>query len=287
VEAAVAAKLTGRRLVTKVVGDEVWDRASRLGWTQFPIDEFQDAPAGYAVRSLKALRRYALRASHSIIVPSRYTGGLVRRWVPDTPPVTVIPNAVEPKSTQTQFALKSELRTLAKLAFVGRLIPLKRVDMLLDLVAAMPDVGLVVAGDGPEQSALIRAAHNLGIDDRVQFTGAIDEESVWSLLSQCELLVLNSTTENCPHVVLEAMAVGLPVVATRVGGVPEIVKDGITGILVDAGKPAELKSAVAKLLSDPELRRNLGMAGKASIGRFSWPSAADAVASVLRQACTS
>lgn len=287
VEAAVAAHITGLPLVTKVVGDEVWDRASRLGWTNASLDDFQFAPSGFPVRALKSLRRRALSSSKSIIVPSRYTGDLVRNWVTTSPKLEVIPNAVEPRDVLKPYVLKPEIQSRPRIAFIGRLIALKRVDALLSMVATLPDVALVVAGDGPEQPALMRMSSALGIESRVQFTGALNEEGVWSVLGQCSLLVLNSTTENCPHVVLEAMAKGLPVVATRVGGVPEIVQDGVTGLLVDPDDPSAFRAAVHAVLSDAHLRETLGAAAKASSAHFSLASTAEAVAAVLRQSCTS
>jgi glycosyltransferase involved in cell wall biosynthesis len=176
---------------------------------------------------------------------------------------------------------------MRKMLFVGRLIPLKRVDALLSIVATLPDVALVVVGEGDQRAALERMAADLGIENRVEFTGAIGEEAVWSVLAQSSLLVLNSTTENCPHVLLEAMAMGLPVVSARVGGVPEIVQTGVNGVLVDPHDSSELRAAIQKILGDDRLRAELGAAAKASMARFSWRSTADAVATVLRESCTS
>ena len=287
VEAAIAAGLARRPLVTKVVGDEVWDRASRLGWTTNSLDAFQSAPSGFAVSALKSFRRRALSASRTIIVPSQYTADLVAGWVSKSTQVIVIPNSVEPKNVRTPFVLNPEFRSLRRIAFVGRLIALKRVDHLLSMVATMPDVALVVAGDGPERAMLMKMASDLRIENRVQFTGAISDEAVWSVLGQCSLLVLNSTTENCPHVVLEAMAMGLPVVATRVGGVPEIVEDEVTGVLVNPHDPTELRAAIRRVLDDPRSHETLGAAAQAAVSRFSWCATADSVAAVLRQSCTS
>ncbi len=286
-EAAVAARLASRPLVTKVVGDEVWDCASRRGWTDASLDEFQDAPVRFGVNFQKTLRRHALAASACVVVPSQYTAALVRRWLPHPPPVEVIPNAVTGNHTRAPFALKPQFQARRKLVFVGRLIPLKRVDGLLSMVAAMRDVVLIVVGDGPEHPALLRVASDLGVEDRVQFVGAISQNAVWSVLEQCDALVLNSTTENCPHVVLEAMAMGLPVIATRVGGVPEIVHDGVTGLLVDSQEPSELAKAVRRILEDDLLRESLGAAAKSAMTRFSWSSSADAIAEVLRIAANS
>lgn len=124
------------------------------------------------------------------------------------------------------------------IGFVGRLTPIKRVDRFLELAKALcvrrSDVfRFTVAGDGPQMDAARRLTEDLGLDDVVTFLGDVDEP--WSMLAALDAVVMTSDNEGIPYVVLECLALGVPVLAFRVGGLPEVLDDGMAGRLVDAG----------------------------------------------------
>ena len=148
---------------------------------------------------------------------------------------------------------------------IGRLVPDKDHDTLLTAfhltAAAHPEAELWLVGEGPRLAALRQLAQRLSIADRVKFIPP--REDLRPLLHQATLLVLSSRTEALPNVVLEAMAAGLPVVATRVGGVPELVDPGRTGWLVDPEDAPGLAAALNQALADPEAAQTLGRAGRA------------------------
>lgn len=147
---------------------------------------------------------------------------------------------------------------------VARLVPEKDHATLLRawaLVAGQePDFRLEVAGDGPLMGELVGLAGGLGLGDRVRFLGRVDD--VPGLLGRAAMLVLPSRLEGISLTLLEAMARGLPVVATRVGGNPEVVIDGETGSLVSPGAPADLAAAVVALRRDPAAASRMGRAGR-------------------------
>jgi glycosyltransferase involved in cell wall biosynthesis len=153
--------------------------------------------------------------------------------------------------------------------YAGSLAPEKRVDRLLRAVAAaraeVPGLTLWIAGDGPLRPELERHASALGPPGAVRFLGARHDLPDW--LGAADLLALVSDTEGVPGVLLEAGAAGLPVVATRVGGVPECVEDGRTGLLVEPGDEAALTAALARLARDRDLRRALGEAARQRVLR--------------------
>lgn len=146
---------------------------------------------------------------------------------------------------------------------IGRMSPEKGHADLLEAFAEISSTGvgptLVLAGDGPDKSKLMTRAAELGIADRVHFPGYVARPE--RLLEETDLMVLPSHTEGLPNAALEAMAMGVPVLATRVGGTPEVVTDGETGTLVTPRAPRELSRAMTDFLSNPERWR--AMAGRA------------------------
>jgi len=155
-------------------------------------------------------------------------------------------------------------------AFVGNLLRHKG---LHRLIAALSEVGgerwhLVVVGTGPEEERCRARVDTLGLGARATFAGALEPEDVERLLPAVDILALPSTTEGMPYVVLEAMACGLPVVAGRVYGIPEMVRDGREGHLVDPADVGALAQALDRLITDAGLRERMGSAGRARFEEF-------------------
>ncbi len=132
----------------------------------------------------------------------------------------------------------------------------------MEVLADIPNIGLLTVGDGPEQPKLESLATNLGLNGRVRFTGRLKREVFLGYLAGADALVLNSTHEGLPHVVLEAMALGKPVVATRVGGIPELIEDRKNGLLVAPGDKPGLDKALRELVTDAVLRERLAAGAK-------------------------
>jgi glycosyltransferase involved in cell wall biosynthesis len=134
---------------------------------------------------------------------------------------------------------------------------------LLDAAARLPGIRFLFAGDGPEKAALSQRASHLGIADRITFLG--QRQDVPALLASCDLFVLPSLFEGLPLAILEAMAAGKAVVASAVGGSPEAVLHGETGLLVPPADAASLASAICTLAADPDLRQRMGAAGRSRV----------------------
>jgi glycosyltransferase involved in cell wall biosynthesis len=151
--------------------------------------------------------------------------------------------------------------------YVGRLSPEKDVASLLQavalVVAELPNFRLQIAGTGKCLAELVAPAQLLGLNDHVEFLGEV--QNVQQLMRRASVFVLPSLTEGIPLTVLEAMACGLPVVATRVGGTPEAVTDGMTGLLVPPSQPAQLADALLHIYRNPEAARRMGVAGRAVV----------------------
>ena len=174
---------------------------------------------------------------------------------------------------------------------IGRHVTQKGFDVLLRAMArvfrqtAWPGE-LMLAGDGPEHARLQALAAELGIADRVVFPGKVERVNVPSLFAGCEFFVLPSRHEPLGIVNLEAMAAGKAVVATRVGGVPEVVAEGFNGLLVAPENPEEMGEAIFKLLQDKGLGTKMGGCGRAKAREFTWDAIAAQYLQVYEAAVT-
>ena len=147
---------------------------------------------------------------------------------------------------------------------VGRFqAPKDAISLVRALALLVGEHRAALVGDGPERAAAVAEARRLGVEEAVVFEGERDD--VPEILASSHIFVLSSRSEALPVSILEAMAAGLPVVATRVGGVPELVVDGETGLLVAAGDARALADALQRLVDDPDLRVRLGAAGRARV----------------------
>jgi glycosyltransferase involved in cell wall biosynthesis len=172
------------------------------------------------------------------------------------------------------------------LLFAGRLGPQKALGVALQALVDVPDVALAVAGDGPERSTLERRVDELGLGGRVSFLGSVPRAQVLRLFRAADASVLASAWENFPHTVVEALAVGCPVIATAVGGVPEVVRDGENGLLVPPGDPAALAAAIERFFSDGDLRARLTEAAPRSVERYSEDVVFTTIEAELQRAST-
>jgi len=156
-----------------------------------------------------------------------------------------------------------------RLAFVGRLDHVKGLTVLFEALAEVaksrPEVHLEVAGDGPKRRDFERAAARMALSDRVKFLGYVSQSEVADLLARSDIYVLPSFAEGVPVVLMEAQASGLPAVATKVGGVGELVLNNKTGFLVSPGDVLELAARIDQLAGDPEMRQRFGAAGRAKV----------------------
>jgi glycosyltransferase involved in cell wall biosynthesis len=160
---------------------------------------------------------------------------------------------------------RSEVRIIC----VGRLSPEKGQTGLLHAFAALyarrGDVTLTLIGDGPDMQALVRLGGSLRLGEQVQFVGRLSEEQTLELIAASDILVLPSFMEGLPIVLMEAMSFALPVVASRVAGIPELVRDGENGLLFTPSRWDELESCVDRLAGSLELRKQLGGEGQRTV----------------------
>ena len=264
---AVGAALARRPLVLKLTADEAYERERRTGRFRGDLDAFQRHRGGLRVRVLRATRDLAVRRAAHVFTPSGYLRELVMAWGIPPEHVSVNPNpAPEVPPLPPREELRRELGMDGPtLGFAGRLMAAKALDVALQALQRAPGVSLVVVGDGPDRTSLERQTAELGLGSRVTFLGNRPREEVLRILYSADAALLSSSWENFPHVVVEALAVGTPVIATAVGGVPEVVRDGENGLLVPAGDPEALAAAIRRLFEDDVLRGRLAAAAAPSV----------------------
>ena len=187
------------------------------------------------------------------------------RW----PHIHVVLRGVDLEVFVPPAELRSDSRTGAKILFVGRLLHGKGLPLLFDAIAELRrrdlDVQATVVGDGPARADLEGAARRLGLAKQIRFVGAVGQDDIRELYAGADVFCLPSFAEGIPVVAIEAMALELPVVTTRIMGIPELVEDGAQGLLVSPGRADQLVDALERLVRSPEERRRLGRAARAKV----------------------
>jgi glycogen(starch) synthase len=171
-----------------------------------------------------------------------------------------------------------------RVVFVGRLAPQKGVRTLVAAVNLLenPNAQILLVGDGPERPALEREIRQFGVENRVHLLGFVQHEHVPAVLAHADLLVLPSIYEELGTVLLEAMWLGRPVVASRTGGIPDVITDGLNGLLVPPGNSEALARAIDRILSSPDLSRRLGEAARERAKNYDWEVLAERVLETYR-----
>jgi glycosyltransferase involved in cell wall biosynthesis len=225
------------------------------------------------------VERRLISTSRAITAVSTAAARQVCELLPgQTGPVDVTWNGVD---TALFGPWDSRSAARRRLLFVGRIAPGKGLPDLLQalgvVAAQCPNVVLSIVGDGPLRKQAARQVARYGLGERVEFLGYVrSREALCTLYQEAWALVLPSYHESLPTVLLEAMASGTPVIATRVGSVPDIIVHGENGLLVSPGAPGELAEAICRLLGDVALGHRLGAeARRTVVQRFSWQIVGD------------
>ena len=267
---AFGATLAGRPYVVKLTADPAFERSRRRGLVAGDMDEFQRRRGGAVVAALRVARNVELRRAAHVFCPSDYLRRLTISWGVDPSHVSVLPN---PAPSVPALPPRDELKRAfglngATVAFAGRLTAQKALTRALEAVADADGVRLVIAGEGPEQAPLEARARELGVSGRVRFLGPQPRERVVELFRAADATILTSSWENFPHTVVEALAVGTPVLAMEAGGVGEVVRDGVNGLLVPAGDTRRLADALRRYFGDSDLRERLRAQAAPSVDAY-------------------
>ena len=213
--------------------------------------------------ALLTCQRLAYGAAHVVAANSSAAAAQLRREGVPASKIRIIGNGVDCDA----FAPHQVNGRPRRVVMVANLREEKGHDTLIDaaprILAMRPDVIFSIVGDGPLRETLRERVAARGLGRSFEFTG--ERHDVPALLAASDIFVLPSRSEASPNGVIEAMAAGLPVVASRVGGIPELVESGVSGVLVDPDRPATLADALVDLMDRPEWARALGAAARARV----------------------
>jgi glycosyltransferase involved in cell wall biosynthesis len=284
--AALGAAFGRSPLVVKLVADEAYERERRSGRFSGTLEEFQRHRGGFRTLLLRTTRTAALRRARRIVVPSAYLRAIALGWGLADDRTTVVPNPapevpVHPTRDEARAALAV---TGFALGTAGRLTAQKALGDALEALARVPGAELLVLGDGPERTALERRAARLGIADRVRFLGARSRDDVLTLFRAVDVALVTSAWENLPHTLLEALAAGAPVVATGVGGIPEVIVHEDNGLLVPAGDVDAIAEAIERVAGDADLRARLAARAAPSVEDLAEPRILRRIVEVIEDA---
>jgi glycosyltransferase involved in cell wall biosynthesis len=247
----------------------------------------------YRNKGIARCTRRAISESDRVIAVSRQLAGEVLKLAEPRAPVSVVYHGVDlqvfkPCTDQRQVREALSLpRNAVGICTVGRLVIEKGVTELLEafgvLVEKHENAWLAFVGEGPGRQLIEAWAEREGLSDRVFVTGSLPHTEIPKWMGACDVFVLASYREGLPNAVLEAMACGRPVVATEVGGIPEVVGSE-TGILIRPKRAAPLASALMTLAGCSSLRERMGRAGLNRVReRFSWARSAEELKSIYQE----
>jgi glycosyltransferase involved in cell wall biosynthesis len=216
--------------------------------------------------------RLLLHTADRLIVFSDYMQTLVSRHVPVNR-IEVIPLGVNLRAYAAQKRTLRKSDETFQIICVARLVPVKGLETLvkaMGIVQRKTEVHTYIVGVGPLRSKLQVLIDETGLTDKFKLCGFLPDKKKRAYLENSDLFVLPSLFEPIPIAILEGLAAGLPVVASDVGGIPELVRPGVNGLLVKPGNPHDLAAAISKLIDDDKLRRKLASNARQSVRNYDW-----------------
>ena len=280
------ARVFKKKFIVRIVGDYAWEMAVAKGKTSLLIDDFQQSSNRGFLHSTQVK---TCKRADKVIVPSEYLKKIVTGWGVEEGKIVVIYNAVDFKKSDLS---KEEARKVIGISgnivlSVGRLVPWKGFRMLIKIMPKLQEVSqflrLVIVGDGPEKKNLEQMIKNMNLDRKVFIVGKKSKEELATYFAASDMFVLNSGYEGFSHQILEAMASGVPVIASAISGNKEVIDQGENGFLVKYNDEFNLVEAIKGLWQSQELRDEFYHKGEETVRKFSLEKMIDRTIKVLDQ----
>ena len=274
----LAGRLARKPVVIRIMVDGAWEIAHRKGWCGTDdIVTFQDKKYGWKVRFTRFLQRRWWKWCSHIVSCSEFLRQILiqHHGVPETKVTRIFnayhgPKVEDVSETQEQARQKLGLSPERRYVLtICRLMVWKRVDGIIKALNGLPEnVELLVAGDGDMEAEWKSLAKNLGLQNRVHFLGNVPHDRIPLFIRAADVFVLNSEYEGLSHTLLEVQALGTPMIASGVCGNPEVVEDGVNGLLVNPQDPDTLRAALQVLLDDADKAQRFVEASLARTSEF-------------------
>jgi len=272
--AMLVSKIRRKKFIIKIVGDYAWEQyqnKSKVKSQKSKVDGieiFQEKKYDFWTELRRKIQKLVVDKADKIIVPSEFLKKIVSEWGIDTDKIFVVYNSASGVEN-----IKGDLKIGGDIIISGgRLEPWKGMTALIEI---MPDLlrensnfKLIIVGYGPERDNLKFKIKNLKLDNEVRLIDRLPHREFLEYFKASKIFVLNTGYEGFSHLLLEAMAVGLPIITTNVCGNPEIIKDNYNGLLVEYNNKEQIKNAILKLWRDKELRERFIKNAKETVANF-------------------
>jgi len=275
VPSLIAAKIRRKRFFVKVVGDYAWEIAVHKRKSSLLINDFQDVAKRGFINILAKTQRRVCQKADGVIVPSEYLAGMVKKWGVAPDKIHVIYNGVDfQPSDLTKEEARKKIGIPGNLIISsGRLVPWKGFKMLIKIMPKLLEINqflrLIIIGDGPEKKSLELMIKNMGLDRKVYLVGKKSKEEMAVYFAAADMFILNSGYEGFSHQILEAMAAGVPVIASAIGGNKEVIRQGHNGFLVRYNDEFNLIEAIKGMHQSQELRDEFAAEGRETVAKYS------------------
>jgi len=285
----LACKARGKEYILKIVGDYAWEQGRQRFGVKDLLGDFQNKKYCWQVELMRQVQRIVARKARIIITPSQYLKNIVKQWNIDDEKIKVIYNSIKGvDSILSKAEAKSKIGLSGFVILsVGRFVTWKGFGLLIELMPELlkinPEFKLVIIGDGPERKNLEFKIKNFKLSDKVKLIGSVEQKRLWQYMQIADIFVLNTGYEGLSHVIIEAMQFRLPVATTNIGGNPEIVQHGKTGLLFEYNNKQEIKNAILLLWRDKDKRKNLIENAEKNLNKFNKQTMLSNTIQVLRQ----
>jgi glycosyltransferase involved in cell wall biosynthesis len=253
------------KVILRVAGDYAWEQATQRYGVTDTIDQFQTKKYGEEVERLRWLQRLVVKYAEVVITPSLYFSNLVSGWLGGAREVITIYNGIDLAVEYT----KEEKFKDKTIISAGRLVPWKGFDTLIRVLAEMSGWKLLIAGDGPDKKRLVDLAYELTVSDRVQFLGQMQRTDLFAQIHRAHIFALLTTFESFSFQIVEAMHIGIPVIASNIGNLGEIIESGKNGILIEPTDIASFQQYAEHITADAIVAEQLTREAQARAKDFS------------------
>ena len=287
--AMTASKILGKKFVLKVVGDYAWEQYSAKCQHFITPEEFQGKRFDFKTELRRKIQRYVAKNAKRIIVPSNYLKNIVLKWGIAEEKIKVIHNAFEVSVlSETKEEARKKLGLAGTILIsAGRLVAWKGfgalIEIMPEILKSIPDAKLYIIGSGPELVNCKQQIANRKLEEKIFMLGQVSHDDMLKYLSAGDVFVLNTGYEGFSHFLLEAVAMEIPIITTKVGGNVELIEDGKDGILTEYNNKEELKKKIIELAKNETLKKELTENAKRKVANFGKEKILEETVKILKQ----